>query len=118
MNVEGSGWRCSSRAAQDFIEDDCPTQAAALSYYTIFSLPPLLMLLLMILGTLVDPQDIRGQLEVQMGALMGPTATEQIRTILAQAAPARFGSAVANCAQHRSPWCSARRGRSASCRPR
>jgi membrane protein len=72
-------------SGKDFIEDDCPTQAAALSYYTIFSLPPLLVLILMILGALVDPQDIRGQLELQMGALMGPTATEQIRTILQQA---------------------------------
>lgn len=68
----------------DFIEDDCTTQAAALSYYTIFSLPPLLMVLLLILGAVVNPQDIRGQLEVQMGTLMGPSATEQIRTILAQ----------------------------------
>jgi membrane protein len=72
-------------SGKDFIEDDCPTQAAALSYYTIFSLPPLLVLILMILGKLVDPQDIRGQLETQMGSLMGPTATEQIRTILQQA---------------------------------
>jgi membrane protein len=71
-------------SGKDFIEDDCQTQAAALSYYTIFSLPPLLVLILMILGKLVDPQDIRGQLETQMGALMGPTATEQIRTILQQ----------------------------------
>jgi membrane protein len=68
----------------DFVKDDCPTQAAALSYYTIFSLPPLLMVLLLLLGALVDPQDIRGQLEVQIGTLMGPSATEQIRTILAQ----------------------------------
>jgi len=67
-----------------FLEDDCQTQAAALSYYTTFSLPPLLMVLLLILGALVDPQDIRGQLEIQMGALMGPAATEQIRSILAQ----------------------------------
>ena len=72
-------------SGKDFIDDDCPTQAAALSYYTIFSLPPLLVLILMILGALVDPQDIRGQLELQMGALMGPTATGQIRTILQQA---------------------------------
>jgi membrane protein len=71
-------------SGRDFVADDCPTQAAALSYYTIFSLPPLLMVLLLILGALVDPQDIRGQLEVQLAALMGPTATEQIRTILAQ----------------------------------
>jgi membrane protein len=67
-----------------FLEDDCQTQAAALSYYTIFSLPPLLMIILLILGTLVDPQDIRGQLETQLGALMGPSATVQIKTILAQ----------------------------------
>ena len=67
-----------------FLEDDCQTQAAALSYYTVFSLPPLLMVLLLILGALVDPQDIRGQLETQIGALMGPAATEQIRTILSQ----------------------------------
>ena len=83
MNVKGALALLKSSGA-DFIEDDCPTQAAALSYYTIFSLPPLLMVLLLILGALVNPQDIRGQLEVQMGALMGPTATEQIRTILAQ----------------------------------
>lgn len=71
-------------ATQGFLEDDCQTQAAALSYYTIFSLPPLLMVILLILGALVNPQDIRGQLEQQMGQLMGPAATEQIRTILAQ----------------------------------
>lgn len=29
-----------------FIEDDCPTMAAALAYYTLFALPPLLYLLL------------------------------------------------------------------------
>jgi membrane protein len=72
-------------SGKDFVEDDCQTQAAALSYYTIFSLPPLLVLILMILGALVDPQDIRGQLETQMSALMGPSATAQIRTILQQA---------------------------------
>ena len=72
-------------SGKDFIDDDCPTQAAALSYYTIFSLPPLLVLILMILGALVDPQDIRGQLETQIGSLMGPSATEQVRTILQQA---------------------------------
>lgn len=72
-------------SGKDFIDDDCPTQAAALSYYTIFSLPPLLMLILLILGAVLDPQDIQGQLESQIGGLMGPSATEQIRTILQQA---------------------------------
>ena len=72
-------------SGKEFIDDDCPTQAAALSYYTIFSLPPLLVLILMILGTLVSPQDIQGQIETQIGMIMGPSAIEQIRSILQQA---------------------------------
>ena len=33
----------------NFIEDDCPTLAAALAYYTVFSLPPLIFLLVTVL---------------------------------------------------------------------
>jgi membrane protein len=77
-------WSLLKESVKGFTDDDCPTQAAALSYYTIFSLPPLLMVILLILGVLIDPQDLRGQLESQLGALMGPSATEQIRAILAQ----------------------------------
>ncbi len=65
-------------SGKDFIDDECPTQAAALSYYTIFSLPPLLLLLLLILGSVLDPRDIQGQLETQIGALMGPSAGKPI----------------------------------------
>jgi membrane protein len=71
-------------SVSDFVDDDCATQAAALSYYTVFSLPPLLMVLMLILGMLLDPHDIRGQLETQIGALMGPSALEQVKAILAQ----------------------------------
>ncbi len=72
-------------SGKNFIDDECPTQAAALSYYTIFSLPPLLLLILLILGSVLDPKDIQGQMETQIGALMGPSATTQIRSILQQA---------------------------------
>jgi membrane protein len=66
-----------------FSEDDCPTMAAALSYYTVFSLPPLLVLLLAILGAVVDPRDIQGNIETQMREAMGPAGAGQVRTILA-----------------------------------
>lgn len=36
-------------AIVDFVADDCPTLAAALAYYTVFSLPPLLFLLVTML---------------------------------------------------------------------
>jgi membrane protein len=68
-----------------FSEDDCPTMAAALSYYTVFSLPPLLVLLLTILGAVMDPQDIQGNIEAQMRSAMGPSGAQQVHTILANA---------------------------------
>jgi membrane protein len=80
---------------QDFSADDCTTQAAALSYYTVFSLPPLLLLILMILGAVLDPQDVRGQLQQQISGLMGPSAAEQIRTILQQVHGPGSGSILA-----------------------
>jgi membrane protein len=69
-------------SGRDFLEDDCQSQAAALSYYTIFSLPALLAVLLLILGSVMGPHQVQGQLELQITALMGPAAADQIRTIL------------------------------------
>jgi membrane protein len=73
------------KSAGDFIADDCMDAAAALSYYTIFSLPAILVLMLMLVSAVMDPSDVRGGLEGQLQALMGPTAGEQIRTIIQQA---------------------------------
>jgi membrane protein len=70
---------------KDFLEDDCMDAAAALSYYTIFSLPAILVLILMLVGTVMNPSDVRGGFEGQLQALMGPSAGEQVRTIIQQA---------------------------------
>ena len=73
------------QSVQDFNDDDCPTMAAALSYYTIFSLPPLLVLILLLLGAVMDQRDVQNALEGQIGNLMGPAGREQITTILSEA---------------------------------
>lgn len=73
------------QTASDFLEDDCLDAAAALSYYTIFSLPAILVLMLMLISAVMSPADVRGGLEGQLQALMGPSAGEQVRTIIQQA---------------------------------
>jgi membrane protein len=73
------------RTAQSFGEDSAPRYAAALSYYTVFSLPPLVVLLLLILGAVLDPQDVQALLEGQVGELLGPAGSEQVRTMMEQA---------------------------------
>jgi membrane protein len=70
------------KSASDFIADDCMDSAAALSYYTIFSLPAVLVLLLLLVSAVMNPNDVRGGLESQMQSLMGPNAGEQVRTII------------------------------------
>lgn len=70
------------QSVRDFLNDDCPAMAAALSYYTIFSLPPLLVLILLLVGALLDPQDVQGSIEAQIRNLMGPAGGAQVRTIL------------------------------------
>jgi len=78
-------WHVVKDTVNGFSEDDCPTMAAALSYYTVFSLPPLLVLLLTILGAVLDPQDIQGTIEAQIRSVMGPAGASQIHTILVNA---------------------------------
>ncbi|MGH7636933.1 MAG: YhjD/YihY/BrkB family envelope integrity protein, partial [Gemmatimonadaceae bacterium] len=58
-------------AFRDFTDDECPVRAAALAYYTVFALPPLLVLLIMIAGALWDPQDVQRAMETQFSGLVG-----------------------------------------------
>ena len=70
---------------KSFLDDDCPRMAAALSYYTVFSLPGLLILVMVIAGAFADPQQIRGRILMQMQALIGAGAAEQVGEILINA---------------------------------
>ena len=70
---------------KDFSDDDCPRMAAALSYYTVFSLPPLLILILLIASALLDPAEVQRALQEQFGTLMGSKGAEQVGTIMNQA---------------------------------
>jgi membrane protein len=80
---------------REFLDDDCPRMAAALSYYTVFSLPAILILVMLMAGVLVDPADLRGQVLRQMQLLIGPGAAEQVRVILQNANRPGAGGGVA-----------------------
>ncbi len=69
----------------EFSDDDAPTMAAALAYYTVFALPPLLILLMMILGFFLDPSDLQGRIQDQMGNLIGPQAAEEVQAMIESA---------------------------------
>lgn len=69
----------------DFSEDDCPTMAAALAYYTVFSLPALLFLIVTLVSVLVDPQTVQQRLVSEAGGMVGAEGARTIGTMLADA---------------------------------
>lgn len=73
------------RTFKDFAADECPQMAAALSYYTIFALPPLLILILTVVGMVFDPAQVQEVIRGQVGGMMGADGAEQIGTIIEQA---------------------------------
>jgi membrane protein len=73
------------QTASNFGKDNGTRHAAALSYYTVFSLPPLLILMLLILGAVLDPAQVSALLEGQFGDLLGPAGSDQVGAMLQQA---------------------------------
>ena len=71
-------WACINK----FFSDGCSSMAASLSFYTFFSLPALLSLLLSLVGTLTDPAQVRGAIVGQVGGLIGKSGAEQVTTII------------------------------------
>lgn len=68
--------------AREFIGDDCPRLAAALSYYTVFALPPLLVLVLVLTGAVADSAALRMRVAEQVRVLAGPVAARQVGIIV------------------------------------
>jgi membrane protein len=80
-------WQVTRDAASEFVDDDAPTHAAALAYYTALGMSPLLVLLLW-LATLISP-DTRREMLAQIQGLVGPQGGQAIRAIVdnAEATP-------------------------------
>src|SRR5688500_7801108 len=56
------------KAVSDFSEDDCMSSAAAMAYYAIFSLPPLLVMVVGIAGYFgVSPAEMQKMVQDQWG---------------------------------------------------
>ncbi|HEY8400281.1 MAG TPA: YihY/virulence factor BrkB family protein [Cytophagaceae bacterium] len=67
---------------KDWSDDDCFRKAASLAYYSVFSLPGLLMIIITIAGVFLGQQAIEGQLSQQISGIMGESAARQVETII------------------------------------
>ena len=74
----GKVWNALKQGLSEFFDDDCMSQAAAVAYYTIFSLPPLLMLVFFLVGLAPIPQStVNRLLRTQLGVPMAAVSPDQ-----------------------------------------
>jgi membrane protein len=87
--------RLAWRTIESFMRDGCPSMAAALSFYTLFTLPPLVILLLLAAGPFLEPGAAVEALRVQVGSVLGPAGGDQVADVLEHASRPGGGGILA-----------------------
>ena len=76
----------------DFVDNSVPRMSAALSYYTLFSLAPVLLIVITVSGIFYGREAIEGTLFGQIKNFVGTDAAKQIQDIIRNAATARHST--------------------------
>ncbi len=79
-------WHVILGAGTAFSEDKALKYSASLSYYTIFALSPLIVLIISIASLFYEQGDIQTKVFSEMQVLVGPSATEQLQAIIEKSA--------------------------------
>jgi membrane protein len=59
-----------------------PRLSASLAYYTVFSMAPLFVLILMLIGQIFGPDAVRNELDTQLTSVMGRKAAEAVQGMI------------------------------------
>lgn len=88
-------WEFLRETFVEWSEDRAPRLGAALAYYTLFSLAPVLVIATGLAGLVFDPQDVERHVFDQATGLVGPRGAEAVRAMLASATADPSGGLVA-----------------------
>ncbi|MFA7482602.1 MAG: YihY/virulence factor BrkB family protein [Vulcanimicrobiota bacterium] len=82
------------RCFQGFVADEAPQSAAAISFYAVLAMPPLIVLMVSSAGLLVSDASFQSYLIVQAGQLFGPSGAEIVSMIIVQSQQQQHGWAA------------------------
>ena len=77
---------------QEFLNQRCGSKGAALAFYTLFSMAPVLVIAIAIAGAVFGPQAAQGEIFGQLSGLIGPTGADAIQLLLAAVHNSRSGT--------------------------
>lgn len=76
-------WNLLKSSVNSWIDDKAPRLGAALSFYTAFAIPPLVMIAIFIASLVFNPEAVRSQMFSQVGGLIGHKASYAIESAMA-----------------------------------
>lgn len=84
MNAK-SLWSLLKDTASEWVEDKAPRLGAALAYYTIFAIAPLLVIVIAVAGFVFGRQAAQGQIQEQIQGVVGEQGAKAIEAMVAGA---------------------------------
>jgi membrane protein len=79
------------RAAERWLEDRAPSMGAAIAYYAVFSLAPILLLITAIAGLIFGQEAAEGALFGELASLVGPESAAAMQAMLRSASGEKSG---------------------------
>lgn len=79
-------WSVLKQAVAGWWDDNVPRMGAALAYYTLFSLAPILVVAIAVAGLVFGPEAVRGEIVGQIDGLIGHQGAEAVQAMLEGAA--------------------------------
>ena len=83
-------WLILRQAVEDFLGDHGMKLSASLSYYTIFAIGPLLIIVMSLAGIFFGREAVEGKIYYQINGLVGHQAAVQIQDIIQNIEASRF----------------------------
>lgn len=84
-------WSWAAEIVSDFFNDGALALSAAISFYTMFSLAPLLIVVIAISGAVFGAEAARGEIVGQFSGLIGQKGAEGIETVIQNASQQQAG---------------------------
>jgi membrane protein len=78
----GIVWQLTRQTLQSWLDDYAPSMGAALAYYTLFSLAPLLLIVISVAGMVYGEDAARGEIALQLQSLMGESGAKAVQDLL------------------------------------
>lgn len=90
-HLTADAWPLLKKAVSSFLDDDASSMGAALSYYTVFSLAPILLIVLSVAGLVFGEEAARGALFGELAKLMGSDAARAAQDMMASTSKPSHG---------------------------